>query len=115
MRRLFQYFYREKLRTDDPTAQLSTPKLPKRLPKDLNEKQLEDLLHAPITNDPIELRDKTMLEMLYACGLRVSELVGLILTDISLRQGVIRVEGKGNKERLWYPWVKRLFIGWKLI
>lgn len=100
MRRLFQYFYREKLRTDDPTAQLSAPKLPKRLPKDLNEKQVEDLLHAPTTHDPIELRDKTMLEVLYACGLRVSELVGLTLTDISLRQGVIRVVGKGNKERL---------------
>ncbi|RXK32815.1 site-specific tyrosine recombinase XerD [Arsenophonus endosymbiont of Bemisia tabaci Asia II 3] len=100
MRRLFQYFYREKLRTDDPTAQLSAPKLPKRLPKDLNEKQVEDLLHAPITNDPIELRDKTMLEVFYTCGLRVSELVGLTLTDISLRQGVIRVVGKDNKERL---------------
>ncbi|MFV9998222.1 MAG: site-specific tyrosine recombinase XerD [Arsenophonus endosymbiont of Dermacentor nuttalli] len=100
MRRLFQYFYREKLRLDDPTAQLSAPKLPKWLPKDLNEKQVEDLLHAPTINDPIELRDKTMLEVLYACGLRVSELVGLTLIDISLRQGVIRVVGKGNKERL---------------
>ena len=100
MRRLFQYFYREKLRLDDPTTQLSAPKLPKWLPKDLNEKQVEDLLHAPTINDPIELRDKTMLEVLYACGLRVSELVGLTLIDISLRQGVIRVVGKGNKERL---------------
>ncbi|CCW30979.1 Tyrosine recombinase XerD [Xenorhabdus nematophila F1] len=100
MRRLFQYLYREKMREDDPTALLSAPKLPKRLPKDLSEKQVEDLLNTPLTDQPIELRDKAMLEVLYACGLRVSELVGLTLSDVSLRQGVVRVVGKGNKERL---------------
>ncbi|NRN27189.1 site-specific tyrosine recombinase XerD [Photorhabdus heterorhabditis subsp. aluminescens] len=100
MRQLFQYFYREKMRTDDPTALLSAPKLPKRLPKDLSEKQVEALLNAPRTDQPLELRDKAMLEVLYACGLRVSELVGLTLSDVSLRQGVVRVIGKGNKERL---------------
>lgn len=100
MRRLFQYLYREKLRLDDPSALLSTPKLPKRLPKDLSERQIEDLLNAPCIDEPIELRDKAMLEVLYACGLRVSELVGLSLPDISLRQGVLRVIGKGDKERL---------------
>ncbi|MBS9435819.1 site-specific tyrosine recombinase XerD [Photorhabdus noenieputensis] len=100
MRQLFLYFYREKMREDDPTALLSAPKLPKRLPKDLSEKQVEDLLHAPCTDQPVELRDKAMLEVLYACGLRVSELVGLTLSDVSLRQGVVRVIGKGNKERL---------------
>ncbi|PHM46369.1 integrase/recombinase [Xenorhabdus mauleonii] len=100
MRRLFQYLYREKIREDDPTALLSAPKLPKRLPKDLSEKQVEDLLNTPLTENPIELRDKAMLEMLYACGLRVSELVGLTLSDVGLRQGVIRIIGKGNKERL---------------
>lgn len=100
MRRLFQYLYREKLRLDDPSALLSTPKLPKRLPKDLSERQVDDLLNAPCIDEPLELRDKAMLEVLYACGLRVSELVGLSLSDISLRQGVLRVIGKGDKERL---------------
>ncbi|MBK0032298.1 site-specific tyrosine recombinase XerD [Erwinia sp. S43] len=100
MRRLFQYLYREKLRADDPSALLSSPKLPQRLPKDLSEEQVDRLLQAPGEEQPIELRDKAMLELLYATGLRVSELVGLTLSDVSLRQGVVRVIGKGNKERL---------------
>ena len=100
LRRLFQYLYREKLRLDDPSSLLSTPKIPKRLPKDLSEKQVDALLNAPCIEEPLELRDKAMLEVLYACGLRVSELVGLSLPDVSLRQGVIRVTGKGDKERL---------------
>ncbi|WP_205956942.1 site-specific tyrosine recombinase XerD [Pantoea stewartii] len=100
MRRLFQYLYREKIREDDPSAQLAAPKLPQRLPKDLSEAQVERLLQAPDVNVPLELRDKAMLELLYATGLRVSELVGLTLNDVSLRQGVVRVIGKGNKERL---------------
>ncbi|MEI7064961.1 site-specific tyrosine recombinase XerD [Dickeya chrysanthemi] len=100
MRRLFQYLYREKRRADDPSAPLSSPKLPQRLPKDLTEAQVEALLAAPVTDQPIELRDKAMLELLYATGLRVSELVGLTISDVSLRQGVVRVVGKGNKERL---------------
>lgn len=100
MRRLFQYLYREKLRADDPSALLSSPKLPQRLPKDLSEEQVDRLLKAPGEEQPIELRDKAMLELLYATGLRVSELVGLTLSDVSLRQGVVRVIGKGNKERL---------------
>ncbi|KFD17389.1 MULTISPECIES: site-specific tyrosine recombinase XerD [Tatumella] len=100
MRRLFQYLYREKQRSDDPTAVLSSPKLPQRLPKDLSESRIERLLQAPSTEIPLELRDKAMLELLYATGLRVSELVGLSLSDVSLRQGVVRVLGKGDKERL---------------
>jgi integrase/recombinase XerD len=100
MRRLFQYFHREKLRDDDPCALLIRPKLPKRLPKDISEQQVENLLVAPNVDDPIELRDKAMLELLYATGLRVSELVGLTMENISLRQGVVRVIGKGGKERL---------------
>lgn len=100
IRRLFQYLYREKAREDDPSALLSSPKLPQRLPKDLSEAQVERLLQAPCLDQPIELRDKAMLELLYATGLRVSELVGLSMSDISLRQGVVRVIGKGNKERL---------------
>ncbi|MBJ7222653.1 MULTISPECIES: site-specific tyrosine recombinase XerD [unclassified Brenneria] len=100
MRRLFQYLYREKIRSDDPSAVLSSPKLPQRLPKDLSEAQVEALLSAPSVDQPLELRDKAMLEVLYATGLRVSELVGLTIGDVSLRQGVVRVIGKGNKERL---------------
>ncbi len=100
MRRLFQYLYREKIRNDDPSAVLSSPKLPQRLPKDLSEAQVDALLKAPDVEQPLELRDKAMLEVLYATGLRVSELVGLTISDVSLRQGVVRVIGKGNKERL---------------
>lgn len=100
MRRFFQYLYREKRRSDDPSAVLSSPKLPQRLPKDLSEAQVNALLQAPCVDEPLELRDKAMLEVLYATGLRVSELVGLTIADVSLRQGVVRVIGKGNKERL---------------
>ncbi|KML70206.1 site-specific tyrosine recombinase XerD [Pectobacterium peruviense] len=100
MRRFFQYLYREKQRSDDPSAVLSSPKLPQRLPKDLSEAQVGALLDAPSIEQPLELRDKAMLEVLYATGLRVSELVGLTMSDVSLRQGVVRVLGKGNKERL---------------
>lgn len=100
MRRLFQYLYREKLRDDDPSALLASPKLPQRLPKDLSEAQIDRLLQAPSIEEPLELRDKAMLELLYATGLRVTELVSLTLNNISLRQGVVRVIGKGDKERL---------------
>lgn len=100
MRRLFQYLYRERVRTDNPGALLASPKLPRRLPKDLSEAQVERLLQTPVVEQPLELRDKAMLEVLYATGLRVSELVGLTMSDISLRQGVLRVIGKGSKERL---------------
>ncbi|OCG49953.1 site-specific tyrosine recombinase XerD [Gilliamella sp. Choc5-1] len=99
-KQFFQYLYQENYRTDDPSAILSSPKLPKKLPKDLTESQVSDLLESPSIEDPIELRDKAMLEVLYATGLRVSELVNLQMSDMSLRQGVIRVIGKGNKERL---------------
>ncbi len=88
------------MRDDDPSALLAAPKLPQRLPKDLSEAQVSALLNAPVLEQPIEIRDKAMLEVLYATGLRVSELVGLTMSDISLRQGVVRVVGKGDKERL---------------
>ncbi|WP_086982229.1 site-specific tyrosine recombinase XerD [Vibrio aphrogenes] len=100
IRRFFQYLTREKLRTDDPSALLIAPKLPKRLPKDLSEQQVDALLAAPIVEDPLELRDKAMLELLYATGLRVTELISLTMENMSLRQGVVRVMGKGGKERL---------------
>ncbi|MGY5538786.1 site-specific tyrosine recombinase XerD [Vibrio brasiliensis] len=100
IRRLFQYLHREKIRGDDPSALLISPKLPKRLPKDLSEEQVEALLNAPDPNDAMELRDKAMLELLYATGLRVTELVSLTMENISMRQGVVRITGKGGKERL---------------
>ncbi len=96
----FRYLYREKYREDDPTALLLSTKLPKRRPTDLSENQVETLLDAPNIDVPIECRDKAMLEVLYATGLRVTELVSLTTENISLRQGVIRVLGKGKKERL---------------
>ena len=71
-RRFFQHLYREKFREDDPSAQLASPKLPQRLPKDLSEAQVERLLQSPVVDQPLELRDKAMLEVLYATGLRVS-------------------------------------------
>ncbi|HHF4683964.1 TPA: site-specific tyrosine recombinase XerD [Haemophilus influenzae] len=100
MRKLFQYLYREKYRVDDPSAVLSSPKLPSRLPKYLTEQQVSDLLNTPDVDVPLELRDKAMLELLYATGLRVMELVSLTIENMSVQQGVVRVIGKGNKERI---------------
>ncbi|BFU61134.1 MULTISPECIES: site-specific tyrosine recombinase XerD [Rodentibacter] len=100
MRKLFQYLYREKYRTDDPCAMLSSPKLPDRLPKYLSEQQVSDLLNTPNVEIPLELRDKAMLELLYATGLRVTELVSLTIENMNVQQGVVRVIGKGNKERI---------------
>lgn len=100
LRAYFAYLLRDKLRDDDPVAILQNPKLGKPLPKTLSERQVERLLEAPNIEDPVQLRDKAMLELLYATGLRVSELVGLRLGQVSTVQGVIRVTGKGNKDRL---------------
>ena len=84
----------------DPTLQIDSPKLPRSLPKSLTEDDVMALLAAPEVGQPLGLRDRAMLEILYACGLRVSELVGLKVTEVSLNEGVIRVTGKGNKTRL---------------
>ena len=84
----------------DPSALIESPKLGRGLPKALSETQVENLLGAPDTETPLGLRDRTMLELMYATGLRVSELVGLELSNINLNQGVVRVTGKGGKERL---------------
>lgn len=100
VRRFYQYLCREKLREDDPSALIVNPKLPKYLPADLSESEVDALLMAPDLTDAIGLRDKAMLELLYATGLRVSELVNLSTDRVSLRQGVVRIIGKGNKERL---------------
>ncbi len=100
LRSFCQYLLREKIRTDDPVGQLQNPKEPQSIPKSLSESQVDDLLNAPNIDDPIQLRDKAMLEVLYATGLRVTELVSLRLDQLSMQQGVVRVIGKGNKERL---------------
>lgn len=100
LRNLCQYMLREKIRSDDPVSLLQNPKLPQYLPKTLTESQVEDLLNAPNTEEPIQLRDKAMLEVLYATGLRVTELVSMRLDQLSIQQGVVRIIGKGNKERL---------------
>ena len=100
LRSLCQSMLRQKIRSDDPVSLLQNPKLPQTLPKTLTESQVIDLLNAPKTDDPIQLRDKAMLEVLYATGLRVTELVSLRLDQLSLQQGVVRVTGKGNKDRL---------------
>ncbi|MED5606899.1 MULTISPECIES: site-specific tyrosine recombinase XerD [Pseudomonas] len=100
VRGFYRYCLRENLIAEDPTLQVELPQLGKPLPKSLSEADVEALLAAPETEDPLGLRDRAMLEVLYACGLRVSELVGLTLEQLNLRQGVVRVFGKGSKERL---------------
>ena len=100
LRKFFRFLYLENYRDDDPTATLISPRKPAYLPKSLSEEQVLDLLNIPNTNDPLELRDKAMLELLYATGLRVTELVSLTLDNLSLRQGLVRIIGKGDKERL---------------
>ncbi|MEL0627992.1 site-specific tyrosine recombinase XerD [Psychromonas aquatilis] len=100
IRRYYQYLCREKFREDDPSAKLESPKVVKPLPKSLSESEVDALLAAPELDDPIQFRDKAMLEVLYATGLRVTELVGLAMEEVNLKQGVIRVTGKGGKTRL---------------
>lgn len=100
LRKFFYFLYSENYRSDDPTVNLVSPRKAARLPKSLSEEQVQDLLNAPNINDPIELRDKAMLELLYATGLRVTELTSLSLDNLSLTQGVVRIIGKGDKERL---------------
>ena len=99
-RRFFRYMLRENAIKDDPTAQIAMPKIGRSLPKSLTEEEVESLLAAPAVNDPLGNRDRTMLEVLYATGLRVSELVNLRHGQVNLNQGVIRILGKGNRERL---------------
>ena len=100
LRAFFAFALRRGDRNDDPTALLEPPKLPRTLPKALPESQVDALLATPDIATPLGLRDRAMLELMYAAGLRVSELVNLPATALNLRQGVIRVMGKGSKERL---------------
>ena len=100
LRRLYQYLVREGRMSQDPTATVEAPRIGRPLPKSVTEKEVEALLQAPDPGTPAGLRDRAMVELLYATGLRVSELVGLRLEQLNLRQGVVRVLGKGGKERL---------------
>ncbi|WP_341503179.1 site-specific tyrosine recombinase XerD [Gallaecimonas sp. GXIMD4217] len=100
LRRFYGYLVREKHRGEDPTTPLLRPKISRALPKTLSEAQVLALLDAPDTETPLGLRDRAMLELLYATGLRVSELVTLERDGINLRQGLVRVLGKGSKERI---------------
>jgi integrase/recombinase XerD len=100
LRRFYQYLVREGRLQVDPSAQIDAPKLGRPLPKALTEAEVESLLQAPDVTQLLGLRDRAMLELLYASGLRVSELVNLHVSQVNQRQGVLRVVGKGNKERL---------------
>jgi integrase/recombinase XerD len=99
-RGFYHYLLREGRLTVDPTLDVDSPKLGRPLPKSLSEQDVDKLLQAPDLDIALEFRDRTMLELLYACGLRVTELTSLQLTQVSLNQGVVRVFGKGSKERL---------------
>ena len=112
----YKYQIRHGRRDDDPMARIQRPSKGRPLPKTLSESDVSKLLEAPDTETLIGLRDRTMLEVLYASGLRVSELCGLERSNISLEQGVVRVLGKGSKERL-VPlgdaardWLQRFFL-----
>jgi integrase/recombinase XerD len=100
LRRFYQWALREKHINTDPTLKLLTARQAPRLPQTLSEAQVEALLAAPNIDTPLGLRDRAMLELLYASGLRVSELVDLPVLSLNMREGVLRITGKGNKERL---------------
>lgn len=100
LRRFYQQLVLDGERLDDPTADVEPPRLGRPLPKSLTEGEVDALLEAPDVDTPEGLRDRAMLEVLYATGLRVSELVGLVAAQLSLSRGLVRVVGKGDKERL---------------
>lgn len=99
-RRFYRFLVASGLRRDDPTVRIDAPAIGRPLPDSLSEGQVEALLGAPDVGSPVGLRDRAMLELLYATGLRVSELVGLEQSRVNPRQGVVRVTGKGSRERL---------------
>lgn len=100
LRGFYRYLLREEMISENPVLLIDSPKKAQTLPKTLTEQDVLALLAAPELNDPVQYRDRAMLEVLYATGLRVSELVGLQMHEINLVQGVVRVMGKGGKERL---------------
>ena len=116
-RSFYRFLLREGRLQVDPTLDVDSPKLGRPLPKSLSEQDVDRLLEAPDTELALEFRDRAMLELLYACGLRVSELTGLQMVQVSLNQGVVRVFGKGSKERLVpmgeeaLSWLQRFMAG----
>ena len=100
MRRFYRYLIREGQLREDPSVRIDTPRIGRPLPDTLSESEVEALLDAPDEQDALGIRDRAMIELLYACGLRVSELVGMTTDQASLTQGVVRLVGKGSKERL---------------
>ena len=100
LRRFYRFLLRENLIPTDPTLQIESPKLPRSLPKSLNESEVIDLLNSPNIDQPTGQRDRAMLELLYASGLRVSELVNVKVNEINTHDGIVRVTGKGAKTRL---------------
>lgn len=116
-RRFFRYLLREGVIAEDPTTQIAMPKIGRTLPQSLTEEEVEALLAAPVVSDPLGHRDRAMLELLYATGVRVSELINLKLSQVNLNQGVLRIIGKGDRERLIplgdeaQDWVKKFIDG----
>jgi integrase/recombinase XerD len=100
LRSFYKHLRRDELIADDPTAVLTAPRRAKKLPQVLNYSEVQKLLAAPRGDEPTVKRDRALLEVMYACGLRASETIGLELADIDLRQGFLRAHGKGSKERL---------------
>ena len=100
LRRFFGYLLRERAIVTDPALRVASPRLGRTLPKTLSEQDVDALLAAPDVASPLGLRDRAMLELLYATGLRVSELVNVTLMQINLAQGIVRIVGKGDRERL---------------
>jgi integrase/recombinase XerD len=99
-RRFFRYMMQEGLRDNDPTADIDMPRIGRSLPRTLTEDEVDALLQAPNTDEPLGHRDRAMLELLYATGLRVSELINLRQSQVNFNQGVLRIVGKGDRERL---------------
>jgi len=99
-RRFFRYFIRQGALSSDPTAEIRLPRISRSLPRSLTEEEVEALLSAPVVSDPLGNRDRTMLEVLYATGVRVSELVNLRQEEVNVKQGVIRIPSKGGRRRL---------------
>ena len=116
-RRFFRYLLREGVIAEDPTTQIAMPKIGRTLPQSLTEEEVEALLAAPVVSDPLGHRDRAMLELLYATGVRVSELINLKVSQVNLNQGVLRIIGKGDRERLIplgdeaQDWVKKFIDG----
>jgi integrase/recombinase XerD len=100
LRSFYKHLRRDEMIGDDPTAALSAPRRAKKLPQVLNYSEVRELLAAPRGGEPTTLRDRALLEVMYACGLRASETTGLELSDIDLREGYLRARGKGSKERI---------------